>query len=622
MFEPENDLERNLVRAVAEPARWPDFLRAMFNGTTFVALGFDGAPPTPNAQGKLVFPEGTKLMLRTVRSGDQDYLPFFTAPARARATFKGKHVVAPGMTRELFERHPGKQFILNPGHEHTRAFSSEDVNHLLAGQFAVVSPPVSVLASAPALTGLVAAVPAPVANPTVSMPPVAEPPPGAKPAGTASPAAKSAAIEPPAVAKPLVVETPVIKPMVLETPITTRPVFPEEAFVFKPMAPAPPPAKPAVAEAPAAAKPDAAKPIAAAKDPAVDVTPANTPVADNKPAVIEAQVFGQPATLKPVEARPVEAKPVEAKPVEATLVDTKPVEPKPAPTEKPAAFRAAAAEALAAIKRYAAKRSSPEKPKPVEAAAAVRPVAKIADDKGKPAAKEPAPAAKTEAVPALAAKPATAAPLVTKEDRFLPEFEFTPKPAAAKPAPARPPLADEDPFLPDFEPAPKPAVPPPNVAKAPVASPPATRPAPIAPPAATKPEPVPAPVASGTNPAPTPAAAKPALPRPPAATIGRPDPYPVDVLFGLTWIFQGEPAVEEAHLAQAQLPGRKPHLLVALGSTESFEPLMQIIGPKVRKAFPDQAIEFTPLTGGAFEDYFRTETQPFFKKRQPTTQRT
>jgi hypothetical protein len=49
---------------------------------------------------------------------------------------------------------------------------------------------------------------------------------------------------------------------------------------------------------------------------------------------------------------------------------------------------------------------------------------------------------------------------------------------------------------------------------------------------------------------------------------------------------------------------------------------MQIIGPKVRKAFPDQAIEFTPLTGGAFEDYFRTETQPFFKKRQPTTQRT
>ena len=169
MFEPENDLERNLVRAVAEPARWPDFLRAMFNGTTFVALGFDGAPPTPNAQGKLVFPEGTKLMLRTVRSGDQDYLPFFTAPTRARATFKGKHVVAPGMTRELFERHPGKQFILNPGHEHTRAFSSEDVNHLLAGQFgAVVSPPASALAAAPALTGPVAAVPAP--------PPILPPP--------------------------------------------------------------------------------------------------------------------------------------------------------------------------------------------------------------------------------------------------------------------------------------------------------------------------------------------------------------------------------------------------------------------------------------------------------------
>ena len=105
------------------------------------------------------------------------------------------------------------------------------------------------------------------------------------------------------------------------------------------------------------------------------------------------------------------------------------------------------------------------------------------------------------------------------------------------------------------------------------------------------------------------------LPPPPGATVGKPDPYPVDVLFGLTWIFQGEPAVEEAHLAQAQFPGRESYLLVALSSPESFEPLMQIIGPKARKAFPDRAIEFTPLTGGAFENYFRTETQPFFKKR-------
>ena len=38
MFEPENDLERSLIRVVNEPAHRPDFLLSMFNGQTFVAL--------------------------------------------------------------------------------------------------------------------------------------------------------------------------------------------------------------------------------------------------------------------------------------------------------------------------------------------------------------------------------------------------------------------------------------------------------------------------------------------------------------------------------------------------------------------------------------------------------
>src|SRR5262245_45998303 len=141
MFEPENELERSLVRAAAEPAHGPAFLRAMFNGTTFVPLQFDGPPPTPNADGKVTLPEGTKLTLRTMRVGDQTYLPFFTTASRARATMKGKFVIAPSVTREFFERHPGKQFVLNPGHDHTRTFSSDEVNQLLAGQFGAVAPP-------------------------------------------------------------------------------------------------------------------------------------------------------------------------------------------------------------------------------------------------------------------------------------------------------------------------------------------------------------------------------------------------------------------------------------------------------------------------------------------------
>ena len=71
----------NVVVVLPSGALLYFFTQINFNGTTFVALAYDGAPPTPNAEGKLVFPEGTKLLLRTMRSGDQDCLPFFTAPA-------------------------------------------------------------------------------------------------------------------------------------------------------------------------------------------------------------------------------------------------------------------------------------------------------------------------------------------------------------------------------------------------------------------------------------------------------------------------------------------------------------------------------------------------------------
>jgi hypothetical protein len=107
-----------------------------------------------------------------------------------------------------------------------------------------------------------------------------------------------------------------------------------------------------------------------------------------------------------------------------------------------------------------------------------------------------------------------------------------------------------------------------------------------------------------------------AAPPAPGVQIGKPDPYPVDVLLALTSAVQGVPAIEAAHLAQVQLPGRAPHFLVALGTSESWEPLMQELGPRLRKFLPaGREVEMTPLTGSMFEDYFRNETQPFFKRR-------
>jgi hypothetical protein len=127
----------------------------------------------------------------------------------------------------------------------------------------------------------------------------------------------------------------------------------------------------------------------------------------------------------------------------------------------------------------------------------------------------------------------------------------------------------------------------------------------------------PAPVAPATSPPTSSAPIKRAgLPPPPGAQIGRPDPYPVDVLLVLTSAVQGMPDIEAAYLAQVQLPERPPYLLLALGASKSWEPLMQELGPRLRKVLPaGRLVEMTPLTGGMFEDYFRNEVQPFFKRR-------
>jgi hypothetical protein len=103
---------------------------------------------------------------------------------------------------------------------------------------------------------------------------------------------------------------------------------------------------------------------------------------------------------------------------------------------------------------------------------------------------------------------------------------------------------------------------------------------------------------------------------PPGATIGKADPYPVDVLLVLTMVVRDLPAIEAAHLAQVQFPGQPPHHLVAIATSEDWQPLVQALGLKLQKALPpNRRVEFTPLIDGMFDDYFRNETQPFFKRR-------
>ena len=135
MFEPENDIERLLMRASAEPAERPGFARALIDAQIFVVLVSDGGPIVPGPDGQVTIPVGTKLTLPNAMRGEERLIPFFTAPSRARTWFKGDHIVAPDLTRDLFERYPDLPFLLNPGSDYGKEFTPGEIKRLLAGKF-------------------------------------------------------------------------------------------------------------------------------------------------------------------------------------------------------------------------------------------------------------------------------------------------------------------------------------------------------------------------------------------------------------------------------------------------------------------------------------------------------
>ena len=134
MFEPENDIERLLMRASTQPSERPAFARAIVDAEVFVVLVAD-RPIVPGPDGNTSIAEGTKLSLPSAVRGEEKLIPFFTAPSRARTWYTGDHVVAPERTRDLFGRYPDTPFVLNPGSDYRKDFTAPEVKRMLAGQF-------------------------------------------------------------------------------------------------------------------------------------------------------------------------------------------------------------------------------------------------------------------------------------------------------------------------------------------------------------------------------------------------------------------------------------------------------------------------------------------------------
>jgi hypothetical protein len=134
MFEPENDIERMLMRAATEPAARPAFARALMDAQVYTVFVSD-KPPLVGPEGEFTALPGAKLSLQAATRGEEKLVAFFTAPSRAREWFKGNHIVLSDKARDLFARHHNAPFFLNPGSAYGKEFLPGEVKGLLNGHF-------------------------------------------------------------------------------------------------------------------------------------------------------------------------------------------------------------------------------------------------------------------------------------------------------------------------------------------------------------------------------------------------------------------------------------------------------------------------------------------------------
>jgi hypothetical protein len=124
MFNPENDLERALVRAAEDPAARVPFLKMLLDGELSLALIDSGGSA------------GAGYEVPEVTHEDVSFVPVFSADSRVAAMFgREKMMVVRQSFRQIIDQMDGANFVLNPSSDYGREVYAEDVAAMLKGDF-------------------------------------------------------------------------------------------------------------------------------------------------------------------------------------------------------------------------------------------------------------------------------------------------------------------------------------------------------------------------------------------------------------------------------------------------------------------------------------------------------
>lgn len=128
-FEPENDLEKSLIKAATDPAHRPRFYKDLVASDVFV---IEEGAVVPTA-GKVTLQQPMQLKIRNIDWNGKPVIPVFSSLARLQAFIHHEISYVALNALELMKITVGSEWLLNPGSAYGKEFTKEEIGSIIDG---------------------------------------------------------------------------------------------------------------------------------------------------------------------------------------------------------------------------------------------------------------------------------------------------------------------------------------------------------------------------------------------------------------------------------------------------------------------------------------------------------
>jgi hypothetical protein len=128
-FQPENRLEKSLLRAVQEPVYRLQFCRDFLESDVFIIQ--HGSLPA--GSGATVLQEGCKINIQKIDINGKLYTPVFSSIPRLQAILQNDAGYIVLNALEFLKMAQGSDVLLNPGSEYGKEFTRDEIQSILDG---------------------------------------------------------------------------------------------------------------------------------------------------------------------------------------------------------------------------------------------------------------------------------------------------------------------------------------------------------------------------------------------------------------------------------------------------------------------------------------------------------